>query len=29
VACKRLEDDTGEQLTFCHHMQTAETTWEE
>jgi len=29
VACKRLEDDMGERLTLCHHMQTAQTTWEE
>jgi hypothetical protein len=29
MACKRLEDDAGEQVTLCHNMQTAETTWEE
>jgi hypothetical protein len=29
VACKKLEDNTGNQLTLCHDMQTAETTWEE
>ena len=29
VACKRFASDTGDAVTLCYNMQTAEATWEE